>query len=92
MVKVTLINGDVINIEATTKIHAYKALDAKSGSKPYYSEQVYDGTITDGKELDVTNPAISISGLVASTDFIEINDSGYKFIKTSAVANVQLTD
>ena len=92
MVKITLINGDIIYIKSTTEVHAYKALDAKLGSQPYYLKQVFDGTITDGKELDVTNPAISISGLVASTDFIDINDSGYKFIKTSEVANVQRTD
>lgn len=92
MVKITLVNGGIITIEATTKIHAYKALDAKLGSQPYYLKQVFDGTITDGKELDVTNPAISISGLVASTDFIELNDSGYKFVKTSAVVSVELID
>lgn len=92
MVKITLANDDVINIKPSTKIRAYKALDAKLGSEPYYLKQVFNGTITDGKELDVTNPAISVSGLLASVDFIELNDIGRKFIKTSAVISIELTD
>lgn len=92
MVKITLANDDVINIKPSIKIRAYKALDAKLGSEPYYLKQVFNGTITDGKELDVTNPAISVSGLLASVDFIELNDIGRKFIKTSAVISIELTD
>lgn len=90
MVKITLANDESIIIDETTQITGWKALNAVKGKEPYYAELVYSGTVTDGRELDVTNPAISLSGFISSVDWFGVGDTGYTFYKSSSVVKIAI--